>query len=155
MKRVIYFLFIVLLMTSGCSPMVFYSNKPAVRKELKQYGNTNQLKTIIVETDSTISLFVRDSSKQPLDIVYHYDRSGNWYSKTVSLNCDSCFQKYLSFNLSDKKMEWTKMNNIQYVSNVKQRLELEINQEKPYSYIIRRSSLTRKEHLALLNKKQE
>lgn len=151
MSRFLYFIFIIMLMIIGCSPMVFNSNKPAVRKELKQYGKSENLKTIFEETDSTLMLLVRDTSKRPIDIIYHYDKSGKWYSKTIAANCDSCFQKYLTVSLSDEKMEWKKIDSIQYISNYKQKLFLQINIEKQYSFTIRRSNLNRKQYNTLIN----
>ncbi len=149
MYRSIFFLSAILIVGS-CTPMVFNSPKPTVRKNLKQYGKKLNLKTILEETDSTLILKVRDVKLQPIDFIYQYDKLNRWYSTTVEATCDSCFKKQITWDLNTKKMEWTKVNSTQYVSKSSQKLILETNPEKPFSYTIRRSNLNRIQYKKLM-----
>lgn len=122
-------------------------SKDKAREWLLKYEKEYNLKTLLLETDSSLTLQIRDSTKRPLDIIVKFGPSGKSISEARVANCDSCFQKYLKSYLEKQNLGWIKIGNGKYVSKYSKKLILESPMDNnPYSFIIRRSSWTRKEY---------
>lgn len=120
-------------------------NKTGSKKYLAKFSTKEKLQTATTETDSTLTFLIRDSAKQNLDLVLHFDASGKCYRETRVLSCDSCYQKIVNNTLADKTYQWKKVNEKTYVSKYSKGLILTMPGEGVFSFVIQRSGLGRKE----------
>jgi hypothetical protein len=151
MKSVAICFLAMLLVLNGSSQGYINQSKEKVRKDLQGYGKKNNLKTVIEETDSTIILLVRDSSKRPLDAIMHFDKDGKCDKQTIISNCDSCIIKYTKPILENKKYKWKAVNSVKYLSSYSRKLFLEMDHpDTPHSYSITRFAFTKKEYNEML-----
>ena len=128
--------------------------KEKAKSHLLKYEKENNLKTVLVETDSSLTLQVRDSSKQPMDVIVNFGPSGKITSEARVASCDSCFQKYLSHALEKENLGWIKINEGRYLSKFSKKLLLEIPMDnKSYSFIIRKQNWSRREYQSRLSSK--
>lgn len=147
--KLITFLSLIITSTSYCQGFINL-NKQKTRKLFDDYTQKEKLKTKIEETDSSMLFLIRDTSVRSVDLVLHFNESGKCDKETMISSCDSCAQKYLNKALSYKQFRWTKINDTTYLSKFSKKLILEINPAIPFSHIIKRSSLNRKEYKRLL-----
>ena len=139
--------FVAVFLFTNAHPQGFINtNKTGAKKYLSKFTNEVKLQTVSAETDSTITFLIRDADKQPLDLVLHFDASGKCDSELRTLNCDSCMQKIVNRALSEKQYEWQKMDEHTYWSKNSKRLVLRLLPDKPFSFVIQRSILSRKEY---------
>jgi hypothetical protein len=154
MNKLLFLLFIsIALISTGFSQGFINRNKSTVRKYLETYTTQHKLKTSIEDTDSSVIFLIRDSSVHQLDVTIHFDKSGKCDKETRSTNCDSCYKKYVS-QILDMELKWTKINDSTYISRP---LILDAPQDKdePFSFIIQRSDMTRKEYRAATKGKEK
>ncbi len=120
-------------------------NKIEAKTDLAKFIAKEKLQTVTTETDSTLTFLIRDSAKQNLDMVLHFDALGKCYKETRRLSCDSCYQKIVNNTLSNKSYQWKKVGDKTYVSKYSKGLVLTMLAEGSFSFVIQRSGLTRKE----------
>lgn len=155
MKQFVLVLLTVFTAFHGYSQGYINQSKEKVRKELQSYGTRNNLKTVMEETDSTILLLVRDSSKRPLDAIIHFDKAGKCNKETIISNCDSCIAKYTRPILAKRKYHWKAVNSVKYLSSYSKKLFLEMDHpDTPHSYSISRFAFTKKEYDEMLAGKE-
>jgi hypothetical protein len=143
--------FLSLIITSASySQGLINLNKQEARKHFEDYIQKEKVKAKIEETDSSMLFLIRDTSVRNVDPVLHFNESGKCDKETTISSCDSCAQKYLNAALSYKQFRWTKINNTTYLSKFSKKLILEINPAIPFSHIITRISLNRREYKNLL-----
>ncbi len=139
MIRIITF-FLLLLSIPGISQTYINKSKSTVKKELAKFSvANNNLKTILTETDSFIVFLIRDPRTRNADFIYGFDQSGKCSSEKTMAGCDSCQANFLRNVLNQKKYEWVKINENQYVSKFSEKLMIELPEnDKDYSFIILR-----------------
>ncbi len=118
---------------------------------LKSHIKGSSYTKYLLETDSTITLQLRDSTVQNMDRILYFDGSGKCIREVITQNCDSCYQKYLSGLLNAKKYKWQKLSALNYISSYSRYLLLTTATEIPFSYQIEKVKLTKKEFEELLN----
>jgi len=121
-------------------------NKTGSKNYLAKFSAKEKLQTATAETDSTLTFLIRDSAKQNLDLLLHFDALGKCYKETRVLSCDSCYQKMVNNTLSNKTYQWKKVDDQTYVSKYSKGLVLTLLAEGTFSFVIQRSELGRKEY---------
>jgi hypothetical protein len=121
-------------------------NKTGSKKYLAKFSTKEKLQTATTETDSTLTFLIRDSAKQNLDLLLHFDALGKCYKETRVLSCDSCYQKMVNNTLSNKTYQWKKVDDKTYVSKYSKGLVLTLLADGAFSFVIQRSGLGRKEY---------
>jgi hypothetical protein len=155
MNKLLLLIFIsIALITTGFSQTFINRNRGTIRKYLETYTTQHKFKTIIKDTDSSLIFLIRDSSVQQLDVVIHFDKSGKCDKETRSTNCDSCYKKYISLTLNNMELKWTKINDSIYISRPLI-LDAPQDKEEPFSFIIQRSDMTRKEYRTAIKGKEK
>jgi hypothetical protein len=155
MKSLPIFSLAILLVLNSFSQVYINQSKEKVRKDLQAYEKKNNLKTVIEETDSTLTLLVRDSSKRPLDAIMHFDKDGKCNKETIVSNCDSCISKYTKPILAKRKYHWKAVNSVRYLSSYSRKLFLEMDHpDTPHSYSISRFAFSKKEYNEMLAGKE-
>lgn len=147
MQRIfLLFLFKIVLIQSCFSQRFINSTKSKSKEIFLKYEAKNNLKTIVNETDSSLTFLLRDSSVQNLDFILHYDNQGKCDKEKTALSCDSCYHKILDNVIHDKYCRWTKIDNETYFSRFPYRLILKTNGDKKFCYEIRRSDIEAHEY---------
>lgn len=152
MKKV---LLIILLLTSGrLWSQQFIGLRPAqVLRKLENYGTpAGYEKPEISQNDSTVSMFVKGSNGISTRFIYRFDKqSGTCRSEQVQASCDSCFRKYLDGVLAQKKYQWKKINENQYVSAYSKKRMIELPAEtNDFSYKILKTGWSKKLYRLLM-----
>ena len=116
-------------------------SKAEVKKELQKKIQKNDSLTItLTDKDSVLVYSYQDARAKPVDFIYGFDKEGKCWSEKVMAGCDSCFNKYLRAVLDQKKYEWKKINENQYVSRYADRRMLEFPPDtKNFMYTILRT----------------
>lgn len=142
MYKCLYLLILLLLIASNSySQEYILRDKAFAKKSFAKYSVKRKVKTIVNETDTTISFLVRDSSVQNLDIILHYDKLGKCDSEQYLLSCDSCYQKFLKETLSNPFCRWTKIDANTYFARFPYRVILTAKLENSYSYLMEKSKM--------------
>lgn len=150
--RLLLFIFSLLFFTkTSFSQDYLKYDKANAKKYLHKYTVKEKVQTKMEETDTTLSFFVRDTSKQNLDFLLHYNESGICDKEELILSCDSCFKKILTETLSVKRFKWTKVNDNCYFSKYSKRLVLTIQNDIPFSFRIERNKISKQEFEQLIN----
>lgn len=139
-------LLFLLLPTFGSSQNFIGKKKAQVLKELQAYAKKNDsLTATITDKDSIITCSITADKTQPADFIYGFDKNGRCQSEKVTASCDSCYTKYLQKVLGEKKYEWKKVNENQYISKYAVRLMIELPAEsKELTYTILRTNWNKK-----------
>jgi hypothetical protein len=127
-------------------------SKSQSKKALVTYQTTNKkIPTTLHETDSSLSLLIKDPTFGTLDIDFHFNRSHRCDREKRTSDCDSCFQKYLRETLAKQKFEWTKLSDSVYISPYPKKLVMQtMSGNGYYTYLIRKTNWNRKQYDALL-----
>lgn len=145
MKKIILAIVTLFLLGTAQAQGFINLSKTGSKNYLAKFSAKEKLQTATTETDSTLTFLIRDSAKQNLDLVLHFDASGKCYRETRVLSCDSCYQKMLNNTLSNKRYQWKKVDDKTYVSKYSKGLVLTLLAEGNFSFVIQRSELGRKE----------
>lgn len=132
---------LLLLLTfpvSGFSQHFIGKTHAQVKKDLgKKIAKNDTLTIVMNDNDSTIVYSYQDKEAQPVDFIYGFNKAGKCWFEKVTAGCDSCFRKYLSALLAQKKYEWKKINENQYISRYADQLMIELpGNDKDYSFTI-------------------
>jgi hypothetical protein len=136
MIRIIVFL--LLLPVAGYSQNFIGKSKVYVKKLLqKQISKNDSLDITLTDDDSVLRYSIKAGKTLPADFIYGFNISGKCRSEEIIAGCDSCFNKFLKNVLRQKKYEWKKINENQYVSKYTARMMIELPPENKYfSYTI-------------------
>lgn len=109
-------------------------------------------KPVFSRDDSTITMTVKATNGVVSSFTYQFDRqSGKCRSELIKASCDSCFQKYLGDVLAQKKYQWKKINENQYVSAYSKKRMIELPAEnKDFSYMILKTGWSKKLYRLLM-----
>ena len=151
MKKAILFL-LPLLPFIGISQNFIGKSKAEVKKELqKQIQKNNDLTITLADKGTALTYSIKDAKSLPADFIYGFDKSGKSQSEKVIAYCDSCYTKYLKAALAEKKYEWKKINENQYISNYASRMMIELPAESnELVYTILRTEWTKVLYKTLL-----
>lgn len=83
----------------------------AQKRDVKKDG-----RVVIEDENRVLKCLVRDERFQKLDNIYEFDENGKQIKYSVIAYCDSCFQKYLSKEVSSKVYQWQPLNDTTYIS---------------------------------------
>ncbi len=115
------------------SPLALFSqnfigkSRPQVKKELQKMVEKNDsLNAVLNDNDSALVLSYTGPATRPVNFIYRFNKAGNCSSEKVMAGCDSCYKKYLSHLLSQKKFEWKKINENQYISRYADHMMIEL-----------------------------
>jgi hypothetical protein len=151
MHRLTILILIISLMDTAYSQGYINSTKLASKKVFAKYTEKQKYHATINETDSSLTFLLRDPKVQNLDIFLHFDKRGKCDSEFQTLSCDSCYHKYLHNILASKYHKWTQVNTNTYFSKSHSRLILTTGLDKPFSFMVRRSTLPASEYKQIIN----
>jgi|CXWL01.1.fsa_nt_gi hypothetical protein len=136
---------LLLFPVAGFSQNFIGKSKAQVKKYLqRQIAKNDSLTITLTDTDSVLLFSIKSGKVLPADFIYSFDKSGKCRSEKVMAGCDSCFNKFLNAALAEKKYEWKKINENQYVSKYAARMMIELPPEnKDFSYVILRTQWSR------------
>ena len=136
MNRII--LFLLLLPAAGFSQNFIGKNKAWVKKYLqKQISKNDSITITLTDNDSALLYSIKAGKTLPADFIYGFNKSGKCQSEKIIAGCDSCFNKFLKNLLSEKRYEWKKINENQYVSKYAAQRMIELPPENNnFSYTI-------------------
>jgi len=146
MKKIILAIVTLFLLGIAHAQGFINLNKTGSKNYLAKFSAKEKLQTATAETDSTLTFLIRDSAKQNLDLLLHFDALGKCYKETRVLSCDYCYQKMVNNTLSNKTYQWKKVDDKTYVSKYSKGLVLTLLAEGTFSFVIQRSELGRKEY---------
>ncbi|MCX6318228.1 MAG: hypothetical protein NTW29_13115 [Bacteroidetes bacterium] len=102
-------------------------------------------KPVITTGDSIITMRVKGSGKIETVFIYLFDSEGRCKSEQIKASCDSCYKKYLDGVLAQKKYQWKKINENQYISSFGKKRMIEMPAENnDFSYMILRTGWSKK-----------
>ena len=116
-------------------------SKAEVKKGLNKYILDNDsIKATLTETDSSLVLIVPGPKALPANFIYGFDKAGKCNSQKTIAWCDSCLNKFLQLALDEKKYQWKKINENQYISAFDDKMMIEISAvDKNYFFLILRT----------------
>lgn len=140
MKKIILIATLTLLLPAAIFAQNYINkSKSYVLKGLKKYSTDNPTAAATIsETDSTIVMNIPGSAMQPATFSYYFDQKGKCMAEKTKASCDSCLNKFLAYALQQKKFNWKKINENQYVSSYKKKLMIELpadNSDKSMSIL--------------------
>jgi hypothetical protein len=139
------------IIATGFSQGFINKSKEHVKKYMGKYSSINHLNSIVQETDSTVTILVRDSTVKHLDVTAFFDTHDRCNKEIRTSDCDRCRQKYIDVILTDQSLNFIKLNDSTYVDR---RLILHILSDQPYTYIISRNDMSGKNYRALIAGKE-
>ena len=144
MIRLVLFLF--LLPVTCFSQNFIGKSKSQVKKILqRQIVKNDSLTITLTDNDSIIIYSVKAGKVYPADFFYGFDKSGKCRLEKIIIPCDSCYKIFLQSVLGQKKYEWKKINENQYISKYAARMMIELPAEsKELSYTILKTAWTKK-----------
>ena len=147
-------LFLYLLPVTCFSQNFIGKNKTQVKKNLqRQIVKHDSITITLTDNNSVIVYSVKAGKESPADFVYGFDKSGKCRLEKIIAGCDSCYKKFLQTALGQKKYEWKKINENQYISKYAARMMIELPAEiKDFSYIILKTEWTKKLYSILTGK---
>lgn len=95
----------------------------------QQIIKSDSLTITLTDNDSVLLNSAKPGKFFPVDFIYSFNRSGKCQSEKVIAGCDSFFNKYLQAVLGQKKYEWKKINENQYLSKYITRMMIELPAE--------------------------
>jgi hypothetical protein len=136
MVRII--LFVLLMPVCGFTQNNIGKYKKQVKKYLQgQIKRNDSLTITLTDNDSLLTFSIKAGKTLPADFIYGFNKNGKCQMEKVIAGCDSCFNKFLKNVLSQKKYDWKKINENQYVSKYNTRMMIELPPEnKDFSYTI-------------------
>lgn len=141
-------LLFVLLFSSTCFAQTFInkSQQQVMRLLAKYETGAGFDKPVIEQHDSTISMLVKGSGGIQTLFTYRFDgQQGKCKVEEVKASCDSCYKKYLEQVLAQKKYQWKKINENQYISSYAKKRLIELPAENnDFSYMILKTGWTKK-----------
>jgi len=154
MRRLLLFFLPALLACQVlCAQNWFLYKKDGVKKWFERSGKKNGDNWIIQETDSSLTALLQDSVFG-ISNTYFFNEDGRVEKVTTTANCDSCFRKYVKYELNNKSMGWRQLNDTFYISGFSKKTVLEVH-PLSYSFSVIRVPWTAKQYAALLPRPRE
>ena len=102
-------------------------------KYIEKHHFTNSL---FAETDTSISLSIKDSTVKPVEFQYHFNSRGKCNAEEKISICEECISELKKEILSYRKWNWKKINDSLYASGFSKGLLFEIhNDGQPLRFI--------------------
>lgn len=139
-KWIVSCLFLFLVAESNAQGYI-NQKKRYVKKEAKKRYKKNRVKFQTLETDSTLTFLIRDSSLQPADYIIAFDKNNRAYKETVKFYCDSCFQKHVKSIFAQKILRLTKVDENSYYTRFPFRMILNYPTPEPFTTVFHRSEI--------------
>lgn len=152
MPKTLLIIIFLACVTSSFAQGFIGDNKKHSRKWLEEFYAKENKRIVVTETDSTLTCLLRDTSVKHLDIILFFDKKGNCYKEQRTLTCDTCFQLMLKETLADKRYEWQAINETDYASSYKKKRLLHAKVAQPFTYVIERWDVSRKEYDLVVRK---
>lgn len=151
MSRTIIVLFFLLPFT-GFSQNFIGKSKAQVRKKLQeQIEKNDNLSILLTEKESELVFTIKPVKVLPAEFIYGFDKNGKCQSEKITAYCDSCFNKFLQDVLEQKRFDWKKINENQYVSKYRAQMMIELPAENnDFSYTILKTAWTKKLYKMLI-----
>jgi hypothetical protein len=139
-------LLVLVIATTGQAQSFINKRASQVINMLKKYdAGAGYEKPVITAGDSTITMRVKGSGNTETLFIYLFDSDGRCRSEQIKASCDSCYKKYLDDVLAQKKYQWKKINENQYISSFRKKRMIEIPAENnDFSYMILRTGWSKK-----------
>lgn len=140
-------LFLLLYCTTGYAQSFINKSRQQVLRQLEKYETGAGFeKPVISQHDSTVSMTVKGTGTIQTTFIYGFDsQSGKCKSELVKASCDSCYKKYLGAVLAQKKYQWRKINENQYISSYSKKRMIELPAENnDFSYMILKTGWSKK-----------
>ncbi|MBL7725589.1 MAG: hypothetical protein JNK27_15680 [Chitinophagaceae bacterium] len=113
-----------------------------LKKKFQPAGNNQATISLLKDT---VKVIPADNRANEPVYIYLFDESGRCKSETIMTRCDSCLTGLLQAALAQKKYEWKKINENQYISKFEDKLMIELPPENPnHSFSFLRVEWTRK-----------
>ncbi|HEV7780668.1 MAG TPA: hypothetical protein VGO58_05355 [Chitinophagaceae bacterium] len=144
MIRIIIFLFLFAPVTAFSQNFIG-KTRSHVKKELeKTIAKNDSLTITLSDNDSTLVFSYKEGKVQPVDFIYGFNKAGKCRSEKTIARCDSCFKKFLTAALGQKKYGWKKINENQYISKYSAQMMIELPaNETDFSYSILHTEWTK------------
>ena len=134
-----------LLMAQG-----FIEDSPdKVKKKLQQYQAENAFHSVILETDSSISLVIEDSSVKSSRFIFLFRNKK--CIEEVKISCDTCVVNFLTGILKEESMQWRKINSNTWLSRYNKHLQMDVEVINNQYYLrIRKTHMDKKAYEKLI-----
>lgn len=126
MKKVLLFILILTTVQLGSNAQEFINKKKG--EAITMLKNKYQEAPITVLAD-TVQLKLENTYAKSFDYIFTFDKKGKCKSETIITRCDSCLTGLLQKVLDQKKFEWNKINENQYISKFEEKLMIELPAE--------------------------
>ena len=151
MKRYLSIITFLLLFASTGYGQVFVNHSSWLVESRLKYAFKKH-KTIVTQTDTSLTYLLRDTLTRPLDIYCSFDKSKNCIFQKMSFDCDTCYHKFLKGELAEKKYEWQSIGGSRYLSKYSKHLLL-VGDDKKLYYTLSLFNYTEDEYKKILGTK--
>ena len=126
-----------------------------VRKNFEKYLQDNGASNRFIETDSSLVLAFRNPQFKPVDFTFLFDSEDKCIAE-IRTGCDTCVANYLQQALDKGAYQWKQTGKVQFLSNSRFRLSMEVFAEKTETtLVIRKLALNRRDYLKLLKQHKD
>lgn len=131
------FVVLLLLVSYPLFAQDFIGRSPArVKRDLDRHMAKTRVSAAYEQTDTTLSLKIRDPKYQPVDFIFRF--RNRRCVEELRVGCDSCVRKYLGEALRVKAYGWTQVNESTYVSRRIFNRTIVLNSD-PSSLVVRKT----------------
>lgn len=142
MKAVFFVLLLVSCTHISYSQGYLGKTPSRVKRGLDQHLAKTKMSGNYEQTDTSLTLQIRDPKFQPVDFVFRF--RANKCVEELRVGCDSCMRKYLDEALRVKAYGWTRVSENTYVSRRSYR-RIMVLIDEPSSLLFRKINWSRKE----------
>ncbi len=149
MKSLIILLFSFTSALYASSQNFLTRKKESVKKQLTNFYVQEKLTPVFTETDSSLTVRVKDSSGNFMSgqFSYYFKKNGRCNKETGSGDCKKCFTDLLNGAKNQKRFEWKKINEHFYLSRPFWQVSIVTSKQgEPFTYSIIYRYLKRDEH---------
>ncbi len=152
-----FLLFLCLLTTqSAISQGYLGLTRKQVQKGFEKYISKNDYEqSKVVQTDTSIILFIRDSTIKPMDFSCYFGESRVCLKEISIADCDTCLRKNMDTALGKEKYGWKKIGIDSYVSKYGKKIKMHLfKTDKDFRLVAEKVRWNRKEYGDLTAKPQ-
>lgn len=113
---------------AGFGQQFIGQEKSTVKKELSHSAKKDDQARISIN-DTSLVYHYQDAASGPVDRIYSFDKTSKCISEKSVAGCENCYVHLLQSVLEQKKYEWKKLNENQYISKYSESLMLELPHE--------------------------
>lgn len=126
MKKILLILFLIASFMAQAQGHIG-SRRFFLKAEWKHFQRQNKLQDFqFVETDSTLSFSISDTSFEKTGFLYFFDRAGFCVREEITSPCGTCAENRLQCLLSDKNYGWISLGDDTWVSKYSKKRLLKI-----------------------------